>query len=256
MTSEESAPDSLERLASGAQIPFAREARQTRPGDEPSVPAFPEARAYTKVLFDPIDQRASKLTHAVGFGLAVLGLVLLIWLGVLSGDPVRIVSFVIYGSSMVLVYLASTLYHSVSDDKWRSRFRILDHVGIYLLIAGSYTPFALITLKGATGIILLSIVYTMAVCGIILRTFYRGRYSRIAISLYVIMGWAVVFTIKPLLAGMPLAGFLWLLAGGLFYTVGIIFYALKRIPYNHAIWHVFVMAGSFCQYVTVYRYLT
>jgi hemolysin III len=135
------------------------------------------------------------------------------------------------------------------------RLRVVDHASIYVLIAGTYTPFTLITLAGPTGYTLFAVAWIMAVCGIVLKLFFTGRFTALSTAMYVLMGWLIVFAIKPLMAGLPPAGLLWMLAGGVAYTVGALLYGIKALPFNHAIFHLFVLAGSLCHFIAVYAYV-
>jgi hemolysin III len=188
---------------------------------------------------------ASLLTHAAGvlFSIAALAVMLLR----AAGEPLELVSAAVFGSSLVLLYSSSTLYHFFTSPRWKARFQALDHACIYLLIAGSYTPFTLITLKGPWGWALFGAVWIMAIGGVCMKTLVKGRKDHwLSTVLYLVMGWLIVAAFGPLLRSMPLAGVLWLAAGGLAYTLGVVFFAWRRLPYNHAIWHLFVLCGSIC----------
>ncbi len=200
-------------------------------------------------------ERLNSFTHLLGVGLSVTGLVLLLNAANAQGDIWKLISFSVYGSMLILLYLASTLYHSVRGQAklWLQK---LDHAAIYLLIAGTYTPFTLVTLHGPWGWWIFGINWGLAVLGIV-QEFVLGKRTRaLSMFIYLAMGWMVLVAIKPLLAVLPLAGFWWLGAGGLFYTVGIIFYVLdERMRHSHGIWHLFVLAGSACQYWCVLNYV-
>jgi hemolysin III len=200
-------------------------------------------------------ERLNSFTHLLGVGLSVTGLVLLLNAANVQGDIWKLVSFSVYGSMLILLYLSSTLYHSVRGQAklWLQK---LDHAAIYLLIAGTYTPFTLVTLHGPWGWWIFGINWGLAVLGIV-QEFVLGKRTRaLSMFIYLAMGWMVLVAIKPLLAVLPLAGFWWLGAGGLFYTVGIIFYVLdERMRHAHGIWHLFVLAGSACQYWCVLNYV-
>ncbi len=200
-------------------------------------------------------ERLNSFTHLIGVGLSVTGLVLLLNAASAQGDIWKLISFSVYGSMLILLYLSSTLYHSVRGQaKWW--LQKLDHAAIYLLIAGTYTPFTLVTLHGPWGWWIFGINWGLAVLGIV-QEFVLGKRTRsLSMFIYLAMGWMVLVAIKPLLAVLPLAGFWWLGAGGLFYTVGIIFYVLdERMRHAHGIWHLFVLAGSACQYWCVLNYV-
>lgn len=202
-----------------------------------------------------MEEVMNAVTHGIGTLLAVAGLVLLTVLAYLHGDIWHIVSFSIYGTTLVLLYLASTLYHSFTNEKVKRVFKILDHSAIYLLIAGTYTPFTLVPLHGVLGWTVFGVVWGLAVIGIVFKVFFTGRFKLVSTICYLGMGWFIVFAIKPLLATVPALGMSWLFVGGLFYSLGSIFYLWKKIPYNHAIWHLFVLAGSVSHFIAVFFYV-
>jgi hemolysin III len=202
-----------------------------------------------------MEEVMNAVTHGIGTLLAVAGLVLLTVLAYLHGDIWHIVSFSIYGTTLVLLYLASTLYHSFTNEKVKRVFKILDHSAIYLLIAGTYTPFTLVPLHGVLGWTVFGVVWGLAVIGIVFKVFFTGRFKLVSTICYLGMGWFIVFAIKPLLATVPAWGMSWLFVGGLFYSLGSVFYLWKRIPYNHAIWHLFVLAGSVSHFIAVFFYV-
>jgi hemolysin III len=156
---------------------------------------------------------------------------------------------------MIILYLCSTLLHSIQHKKTKDIFEILDHSAIYLLIAGSYTPFLLVTLRGPLGWSMFGVIWGLAIIGIVLKCFYVKRFVLISTLCYILMGWLIVLAIKPLFQNLPFTGLVWLVAGGLLYTFGSIFYVWRRIPYHHAIWHVFVLAGSTCHFICVLLYV-
>lgn len=202
-------------------------------------------------------EKLNTLTHMVGATAALAGFVILVVHTSLKGDPWKITSFSIYGLTLFTLYLTSTLYHSMRG-KAKRIFSILDHQAIYLLIAGTYTPFTLVTLRGAWGWTLFGAIWSIAVFGIVLDALPAVRKGRriLPVILYVIMGWLVFIAMGPLLRNLPMMGFLLLASGGVFYTAGIIFYALSnRFVYAHAIWHLFVMAGSVCHYISIFVYV-
>ncbi len=202
-----------------------------------------------------MEEVMNAVTHGIGTLLSVAGLVLLTVLAYLHGDIWHIVSFSIYGTTLVLLYLASTLYHSFTNERIKRIFKILDHSAIYLLIAGTYTPFTLVPLHGVLGWTVFGVVWGFAMIGIVLKIFFAGRFNIVSTLCYLGMGWFIVFAIKPLIATVPALGMTWLLVGGLFYTLGSIFYLWKKIPYNHAIWHLFVLAGSISHFIAVFFYI-
>jgi len=191
----------------------------------------------------------------LGLIIALAGLVVLVVAASLKGDVWRIVSFSIYGTSLFLLYLFSTIYHSTKGSV-KAIFKKLDHIGIYLLIAGTYTPFVLVSLKGAWGWSLFGVIWGLAFVGTLLDIFSVDKRRIIQLIIYVLMGWIALIAVEPLIQSLSLAGFLWLLGGGLFYTVGIIFYVLDIKKYHfHAIWHLFVLAGSATHYFTIIVYV-
>ena len=198
---------------------------------------------------------ANSVTHGIGVALGIAGLAVLVSLAAREGDPWRIVSLSIYGTTLILMFLASTLYHSLRIPRVHRLFRILDHSAIFLLIAGTYTPFTLVTLRGPWGWTLFGIVWGLAAVGIVLKTIFIERFAVLSAAIYIAMGWVVVLAFKPLLDSLPGAGVLWLVAGGVCYTGGVFFFAAKRIPYNHAIWHLFVLSGSICHFIAILLYV-
>ena len=205
-----------------------------------------------KRVYRPI-HIANILTPAVGFLLSVPGLAALIALVASRGNDWYLVSFTIFGTSLVVSYAIFTLYHIFKfHARWGRLLKILDHSTIYLLIAGTYTPFTLICLRGHWGWTLFGTVWGLTVCGILFKIYFVHRFKILAPLLYLFMGWLIIFAIEPALRLIPRDGLLLLLAGGLFYSSGLIFYAWKRLRYHHAIWHLFVLAGSACHFFAVY----
>ena len=199
-----------------------------------------------------MEEKFNVLSHAIGFILSMVAFVLLVVQARRHGDVCYIVSFSIFGASLILLYAASTFYHSAKMPELRNRLKIIDHASIYVLIAGTYTPFTLVTLSGTTGWVIFGTSWGLALTGIILKLFFTGKYNLISTIMYVLMGWVIVFAIKPLFNNLPLEGFLWLLAGGISYTMGAILYSIKKIKFNHAIFHMFVLIGSFCHFMSVF----
>ncbi|AMC36504.1 PAQR family membrane homeostasis protein TrhA [Janthinobacterium sp. B9-8] len=200
-------------------------------------------------------ERFNSWSHLIGAALAISGLILLITFAGMTGDPWKIVSVAVYGSTLVLLYVISTLYHSLSG-KAKAVFQRLDHCAIYLLIAGSYTPFALVTLHGPLGWTIFGVNWGLAIFGIVQENILGKRTRILSLGIYVVMGWLIIFAIKPLMAALPAAGMAWLAAGGVVYTVGIVFYVLDtRIPHGHGIWHLFVLGGSLCQFISILFYV-
>ena len=197
------------------------------------------------------EEIAHGLTHGVGIVLAIAGLCVLVTFSALYGTAVHVVASSIFGASMIVLYTASTLYHSLPMPETKRIMRVVDHASIYLLIAGTYTPFTLVTLEGAWGWSLFGVVWGLAIAGIIFKLFFTGRFDRLSVAIYVAMGWCGLVAIKPMMAALPTLGLWLLVAGGLAYTGGVIFYLLERMRYHHAIWHLFVMAGSTLHYFVV-----
>lgn len=198
-----------------------------------------------------IEEAANSITHGIGLILSLGGLALLVFLAWSKGSTPHIVGCSIYGATLVLVYAASTLYHSVQQPQIKHYFRIFDQMAIYLVIAGTYTPFTLVNLRGFWGWSLLIAVWTLSLFGIVFKIVFVNRYKAISMSLYLVMGWLAVIAAKPIIDSIPLEGLAWILAGGLAYTFGLIFFAWERLPFNHTIWHLFVMIGSVCHYCAV-----
>jgi len=201
------------------------------------------------------EELANTITHGIGVGLSIAGLVLLVVRAAMHGDAWQVVSFAIYGSSLIMLYLASTLYHGFRSEGLKRVFRLLDHSAIYLLIAGTYTPFVLVTLRGPWGWTLFGIIWGLAILGVTFKLIFGHKYEILSTIFYVAMGWVVIIAIKPLIAALPAGGLAWLVAGGLAYTGGVIFYAWEKLPFNHAIWHGFVLAGSLFHFFTVWWYV-
>ena len=196
-----------------------------------------------------IEEIANSITHGLGFALSVAALTILVVSASRDGDPWRIIAFAIYGSSLIILYLCSTVYHSLSHSRFKALFRRLDHAAIYLLIAGTYTPIILITLRMTWVIYLLPVVWTMAIVGIYIKIFYIHRYEKLMLIYYIIMGWMAIIAAKPLFFAVPINSFIWIIIGGTAYTIGIIFYRWHRLPFHHTIWHVFVLAGSISHFI-------
>ncbi|MDO5531386.1 hemolysin III family protein [Sutterella sp.] len=202
------------------------------------------------------EEIANAVTHGVAAILSIVALVLMIIFSVKEeAGPVALVSIIVFGAAMIILYTISTLYHALPQRKAKRVLQVLDHSAIYILIAGSYTPFCLITLGGLTGTILCTVVWTIALAGAVLQPILLRHADWINCVLCLVLGWCIIFVIKPLFDSLP-AGGLWLLgAGGLVYSVGVIFYLWDRLPFNHAIWHVFVLAGTTLQFLAVLLYV-
>jgi hemolysin III len=202
----------------------------------------------TAAAYTPGEEIAHSVTHGVGAALAVAGLVILVVLAAWRGDAWRVVSFSIYGTTLFLLYLASTLYHAFPWPRVKRIFKVLDHVSIYLLIAGTYTPICLVAMRGPWGWTLFGLIWGLAIGGIVLKTLLIGRAPVLSVVLYIAMGWLAVVAVKPMGAMMPKPAIAWIFAGGLFYTLGVVFYVMKRVRYHHAVWHGFVLGGSVCHF--------
>jgi hemolysin III len=206
-------------------------------------------------LYSPLEERINILSHAAGLLLSMVAIVLLVTRASNYGNTWHIMSVAIFGASLISLYAASTIYHSATRAQLRARLRIIDHATIYLLIAGTYTPFTLITLNGAVGWTIFAVSWGMAISGVTLKLFFTGRFNLVSTLMYVFMGWIIIFAVKPLIANLPTAGLYWLVAGGLSYTIGAIIYSIKKVPLNHAIFHLFVLGGSIFHFVAVYFYV-
>lgn len=201
------------------------------------------------------EEKINIITHAAGLVLSIIALVLLVVYSSIYGTVWHITSFAIFGSSLIVLYAASTLYHYVQNPKLRFKLNIFDHAAIYVLIAGTYTPFALVVLPDKIGWVIFGLSWGLALFGIIFKLFYIGKYDKISTIAYILMGWVIIIAIKPLIENFSSEGLIWLLAGGLFYTFGALLYSMKSIKYNHAIFHVFVLLGSFCHFISVFFYV-
>jgi len=199
------------------------------------------------------EEIANSVTHGVGALASVVALPFLVMAGLPHGAGV-VAGNVVFGVSLLLLYISSTMYHSLARNRAKRVFRIIDHSAIYVLIAGSYTPFMLGVLRGAWGWSLLSVVWGLAVLGVALTSVVGVKFPRASVVVYILMGWLVVVAIKPLMTHLPPAGLAWLVAGGLAYTGGAVFYGWKRLRYQHTVWHLFVITGSVCHYMAVLSY--
>lgn len=206
-------------------------------------------------IYTRSEEATNIISHAIGFFLGIAALVLMVVRASLHGDAWHIVGASIFGAGLIILYAASTFYHSARKPKLRSRLRVFDHATIYVLIAATYTPFTLVTLNGWVGWLMFGFVWAFALAGIILKLFFTGRYDVLSTLMYIFMGWMIIFAAKPLVENLSTDGLTWLIAGGVAYTVGAIVYGIKQIRFNHAIFHLFVLLGSFCHFVTVYSYV-
>lgn len=194
-------------------------------------------------------------THGVGVLLSIAGLSWMLYLSIAAADPWRIVASSIYGATLIALFLASTVYHSLYASRHREIFKLLDHCAIYLLIAGTYTPFLLVAMRTDTGWWLFGTIWALATAGIVKKLYFRHRFPKVALASYLAMGWLVVVAAPQLAEAIGPNGMAWLVAGGVSYSVGAIFYALERIPFNHAVWHVFVLGGGICHFLGVVWYV-
>ena len=209
-----------------------------------------ESRPAT--IHDRIEEWLNSATHGVGALLSVIGTAALVIAASQLGDAWKIVSFSIFGATLILLYLASAFYHGSRSPKLRAAFKTLDHCAIFLLIAGTYTPFLLVNMRGTVGWTFFSIIWSLAVTGVVLKVIFKHRFRLVRVGIYLGMGWLIVFASADLVNSLSETGLQLIVAGGLAYTVGVVFYLLDRIPYMHAIWHLFVIGGSSCHFGAVY----
>lgn len=204
-----------------------------------------------------IEERANAITHGLGVVLGVVGLILLLIRALEhQADMLTIASMAVYGSSIILLFLASTLYHSITTEKTKRLLKTLDHCAIYLLIAGSYTPFLLVSLRTPLAMGLMAVIWGIALVGIIMKIAFVYRFKRLSLMTYLAMGWLSLVVVYQLAMNIEMGGLVLLALGGVIYSLGVIFYVAKRIPYNHAIWHLFVLAGCACHFFAIYLYVT
>jgi hemolysin III len=212
-----------------------------------------------KIVNIPVNTRAEEwansITHGIGALLSIVGLYALVILVLPHEEIDLLIGCSIFGASLVTLYTASTLYHSIGSPRIKHILRIVDHSAIYLLIAGTYTPFVLLYFDGGWVWTLLCLEWGIAVFGVVLKIFFTGRFGIASTIAYIAMGWLVVVGMKPLLAAAPMGSVIWLTVGGLLYTSGVVFFAWSRLPFNHAIWHLFVLGGSICQFLALALYL-
>lgn len=206
-------------------------------------------------FYPPAEERLNIGSHGLGLLLGLFGLPWLLMTPSAQADWVNWTGKLVFGLSIIILYGASTAYHAAKKPAKRQKLRVLDHAAIYVLIAGTYTPFMLVSLSGPLGTGILLAAWVMAFLGIVLKLKFTGRFGLLSTALYVLMGWAIIFAIKPLSAAMPEAGLAWMIWGGVSYTVGAILYAIKKLPYSHPIFHLFVLMGTTCHFVCVYLYV-
>ena len=205
-------------------------------------------------IYTATEERLNVITHGFGFMMALIGSMVLLIRGLQEGIHLRFISYLIYCFGLLTLYLASTLYHSAKVPERKKHLNVFDHSAIYVLIAGTYTPIALLSMKGIWGWMIFFIIWILAAAGVVLKFHFTGRYSKISTATYVLMGWVILIAIKPLINCMATDGLFWLLAGGIFYTIGAFLYQRKSMEYNHAIFHVFVLLGSLCHYIVILNY--
>jgi hemolysin III len=195
------------------------------------------------------------LSHGIGFLLSMAALTLMVVFASLDGNAWHIIGVSIFGASLVVLYLASTLFHWSMRSQVRKYLNVFDHSAIYVLIAGTYTPFLLVTLNGPWGWSLFGVIWGLAIAGIVFKMFFTGQYDRLSLLIYVLMGWLILIAIVPLVQNLSTMGLLWLLIGGISYSIGAVFYLLNRLPFNHAIFHFWVLGGSICHFFAVFWYV-
>ena len=201
------------------------------------------------------EEKLNVLTHAFGLIMSIVGLPFLLLKSLQYNGFWKPLSIIIFGVSLIVLYAASTFYHASKDSKLRSKLNIFDHAAIYILIAGTYSPFTIIILDGSLGWLIFSCTWVFAFVGIILKFFFTGRYDKLSTAMYILMGWQIILAIKPLVNAFSINGLKFLFAGGVFYTVGALLYSTKKITYNHAIFHVFVLLGSTSHFICIYKYI-
>ncbi len=202
------------------------------------------------------EEIANSITHGIGAALATAALTILVVFAALKGDAWQVVSFSIYGASLIIMYISSTLYHAFTNKKVKRYFRIMDHSAIFLLIAGTYTPITLLPLRDTDwGWTIFGLIWGMAILGILFKFMFYGKLEKLSVVFYILMGWLAVIAIKPMLEILPTGLLIWIAVGGLSYTFGIIFYAWNKLPYSHSIWHLFVLGGSISHFFGILLYL-
>jgi hemolysin III len=202
------------------------------------------------------EEIANSITHGVGVILSIMGLVVLLYSAIIKGTTMHIVSISLYGSSLILLYVISTLYHALTNATAKKVFRRLDHISIYLLIAGTYMPLSLVILKGAVGWTIFGLQCGFCFTGISFKAIFGPKYSIVSALFYLFMGWMSIVAIKPIILAISIKGFMWIIAGGCFYTLGILFFAVDtKVAYFHTIWHLFVLAGSICHFIMIFLYV-
>ena len=201
------------------------------------------------------EEKINVISHGIGLVLSVIALVVLVVKSVIYGEIIHLVSSIIYGVSLITLYTASTLYHKATREKLRKRLNVFDHASIFVLIAGSYTPFLLISLNGTLGWRFFAFIWFAAIVGVILKLFFFGKYSILSTIMYILMGWVIVFVMKPLTNNVSDNGIFWLFLGGILYTLGAVIYSINKLKMNHAIFHFFVLFGSIAHFISIYFYV-
>jgi len=202
------------------------------------------------------EEIANSIVHGIGAALSIAGLVILVVFASLRGDAWRVVSFSIYGATLIVLYSVSTLFHGFRKPKIKRFFRLLDLSAIYLLIAGSYTPLTLVSMRGPWGWTLFGVIWGLAIVGIVFKMIFRDRFELVSFGIYIMMGWLILIAIKPMLEMLPPGMVLWLFIGGASYMLGLLFYILRKIPFHHTLWHLFVLGGSISHFLGMLFYLT
>jgi hemolysin III len=211
-----------------------------------------QAQTTAESLHNRIEEWINSATHGLGAVLSVIGTVALIVGASQMGDVWKIVSFSVFGASLILLYMASALYHGTRHPKLKTAFKTLDHCAIFLLIAGTYTPFLLVNLRGTTGWTLFAVIWSLALTGVVLKVIFKNRFKLARVGIYVAMGWLIIFASSDLVANLSETALYLTIAGGIVYTAGVAFYLADRIPYMHAVWHLFVIGGSACHFSAIY----
>jgi hemolysin III len=206
-------------------------------------------------FYSPLEEKINVLSHSIGAILSFVGLVFLIFRAIDLGTVYHLISFSIFGVSLIILYLASSFYHSATNPKSRLRLKVFDHAAIYVLIAGSYTPICLVSLVDSSGWLIFIIAWSSALAGIVLKLFFTGRFKIVSTFLYVLMGWLIVFFYQDLIIGLNPDGLFWLFTSGVFYTIGAVLYSIHQLKLNHAIFHIFVLLGSISHFICVYFYV-
>ncbi|HOV31794.1 MAG TPA: hemolysin III family protein [Candidatus Hydrogenedens sp.] len=208
-----------------------------------------------KKVYTTVEEIFHALTHGLGAGLSIAGFVVMVILAAQKGDPFTLAGVLVFGIALILLYLSSTLYHSFPPGKVKSFFQLMDHCSIYVLIAGTYTPFLLVYMRGPWGWSLFGALWTLTLLGFIFKFFFLGKWNRLATAIYILMGWIAIIAIRPTLQMIPMGAIWLMLIGGIIYTGGTLFYLMDRLPFHHVIWHIFVLGGSLIHFICIYIYI-